>query len=279
MVAILVAVLSSVLGGGADFLGGYVTKRVPVVVVAAASQAGAAAVVLVLMLILRPPSPSLDYVPWAIASGLTLAGGLIVFYSALATGTMGIVAPITALGVVVPLTWGLMTGDSPSSLQGVGIAVAVTGVVLASGPELRAVSGPRPLLLACGAAICFGASLTFLAEAAASNLLPTLFAMKAATALPLATGVMCLRSGAGAIDLRGGAPKLVLIALADVTAYLCLTYALGEAEVTVVSVLGSLYPAVTVVLARIVLGERLGDLQAGGVVIVFAGVVMMSMGR
>ncbi|CAA9322097.1 MAG: hypothetical protein AVDCRST_MAG36-579 [uncultured Nocardioidaceae bacterium] len=279
MVAILVALLSSVLGGGADFLGGYATKRVPVFLVAATSQAGAAAVLLALVLLLRPSTPSLGYMPWAIAAGLTLAAGLVAFYSALATGTMGIVAPITALGVVVPLTWGLATGDSPSSLQGAGIAVAVIGVVLASGPEVHGVTGPRPILLACGAGLFFGASLTFLAEAATANVLPTLLTMKVAAALLLAAGVMWARSGPDAYRARGAVPTFALIALADVTAYLCLTFALSVGPISVISVLGSLYPAVTVILARIVLRERLGLVQVAGVAVVFVGVVLISAGR
>ena len=89
---------------------------------------------------------------------------------------MGVVAPITALGAVVPVVFGLVEGDQPTALQGVGVVVALVGVVLASGPELTGAkgAGAGPLLLAVVAAVCFGVALTLIALGSRTDALATL---------------------------------------------------------------------------------------------------------
>ncbi|MGH8895371.1 MAG: EamA family transporter, partial [Actinomycetes bacterium] len=145
--AIALALLSSLLWGSADFLGGTISRRRAVALVVGTSQAaGLVAITLVAL-----PAGALDdpagYVPWAVASGVCGLVGLICFYAALAAGTMGVVSPIAALGVVVPVLAGLARGERPETVQVVGIVIAVVGVVLARGPELSGRAGARPLLL------------------------------------------------------------------------------------------------------------------------------------
>src|SRR5262249_25117114 len=135
----VLALLSSVMWGAADFLGGTLARRAHAVAVVAASQSLSLVAVLPFALLTRAFAHPTRYLPWARAAGAVGMVSLIAFYAALATGTMGVVAPIAATGVVVPVVFGLVGGDRPRVLQLVGVLAAIAGVVLASGPEIRGV--------------------------------------------------------------------------------------------------------------------------------------------
>ena len=137
--AALLALLSSALWGSADFVGGLMARRLPAFAVVTVAQGCALVGVVVWCLVTRAFDAPTGYVPWAVAAGLVGTVSLVAFYAALAAGTMGVVAPIAASGVVVPVIIGLFQGDSPSAAQLVGIAAAVLGIIMASGPELRGV--------------------------------------------------------------------------------------------------------------------------------------------
>src|SRR5688572_17975292 len=132
----LLALLSSVLWGLSDFLGGTASRRLPVPTVLGISQF----VGLVLLSVLAVATGALDtdrgYLAPALGAGVVGVLALGMFFRALAIGTMGVVAPVAALGVAVPVIAGIADGEQPSVGQAVGIVVAVVGVVLASGPEL-----------------------------------------------------------------------------------------------------------------------------------------------
>ena len=137
------ALLASLLWGTADFLGGTASRRLPTASVLGVSQLVALLGLVPLAALLGGYSADgrlLLLAALAGAAGVTALGA---FYRALAVGTMGVVAPVAALGAVVPVAAGLVAGESPSGLQAAGIAVAVLGVVLASGPELRGARGGR----------------------------------------------------------------------------------------------------------------------------------------
>src|SRR4051794_16381373 len=160
-VGTLFALLSSGRGGTSDFLGGTTSRRLPPICVVVWSEAIGLLGPLAVALATGAFSGPTGYVKWGLLGAVTGTCGIVAFYQALATGTMGVIAPIAALGVVVPVAVGLAQGDHPSELQAAGIAVAVIGVVLASGPELRAKEKTRraaalPLVLAGVAAVGFG---------------------------------------------------------------------------------------------------------------------------
>ena len=118
--AVVLALLSSVLWGASDFLGGLLSRRRAAGLVVGASQAvGLVAITLVAL-----PAGAFDdptgYLPWAVGAGLAGLVGLVCFYAALASGTMGVVSPIAALGVVVPVLVGLARGERPETVQLVG---------------------------------------------------------------------------------------------------------------------------------------------------------------
>jgi drug/metabolite transporter (DMT)-like permease len=195
---------------------------------------------------------------------------------------MGVVAPVAATGVVVPVAVGLLSGERPGAAAYVGIVVAVLGVVLASGPEVRAVEqheargGWRALVLAGIAAVGFGLVLVLVAGGAESSVPMTLLVQRATSVVVVLGLVVVLRRRGGLT--RRDLPMLAAIGVLDVAANG--TYALASTTglLAVVAVLGSLYPVVTAALARIVHGERLQRVQLVGVVLALAGVALIAFG-
>jgi drug/metabolite transporter (DMT)-like permease len=196
---------------------------------------------------------------------------------------MGVIAPIAAMGTLLPVAVGLVRGETPSTLQLVGIAVAVAGVVLASGPELSGGASPRPLLLAAGAAVGFGSVAVLLARGAEDGgvgVLGTVLTMRAtSTCLMLLVGLVAWLKGRP--EQRPGGRDLALLAtigLVDMGANASFATASQGGLLSVVSVLGSLYPVVTVLLARQLQHESLTRIQAIGVAGALGGVALLAGG-
>lgn len=274
MSAALLALLSSILWGSADYLGGVLSRTRAAIQVVLLSQVVALVVVWLVVVATGSAIGSTD-IRWGMLAGIAGGAALLCFYAALASGTMGIVAPISALGLVVPVLAGLLAGERPSVVQLVGIAVAVVGVLLASGPELSGGASLRPLLLAAAAGFGFGLTLLFLAQS--GETLPTLAMMRIAS-VGLLT-VVLLVGGRSPLRLPGRElPALAFVGLADLGANGLYAVAATSGLLSVVAVLASLYPAVTVVLAWRFGGERLARVQLVGVAAGLTGVVLLAAG-
>ena len=274
--AVLLSLLASLTWGTADFLGGTAARRLPVAAVVAISQGFALVGVTIVAALAGSFDAPAGYLGWALLAAGCGVVGLSAFYTALATGTMGVVAPIAALGVVVPVVVGLAQGDRPSARQAAGVVVAVVGVVLASGPEARGGAGSRPLLLAALAAAGFGAVIVFVARGARSDTVMTLLVMRAASVSLLVAAAVC-----GAVKVRAGRrdlPLLAAVGAGDVGANAMFAVASTRGLLSIVAVLSSLYPAVTVLLARVVHAERMARTQNVGVVATLAGVALIAAG-
>ncbi|MGN6472955.1 MAG: EamA family transporter [Mycobacteriales bacterium] len=276
--AVLLALLSSAMWGTSDFCGGTLTRRRPAVTVAAVSELVGLTGISIAAIATGAVTASPGYVGWGVLGAVAGTVGIVAFYEALATGTMGVVAPIAALGVALPVVVGLAQGDRPSALKAAGIAVAIVGVVLASGPELQRDDGDtgaaRPLWLAGLAALGFGVVFVALDHGATHNTLMTLVVMRA-VAVVFMIGIAVATS----TSLRVGTadvPMLFVVGAFDVGANVTFAYASRHGLLSVVSVLSSLYPAVTVVLARAVHAERLAKVQLIGVVGALGGVVLIA---
>ncbi len=273
----LLALASSAVWGTSDFFAGLKSRTIAPPAVVAVTQ-GAALVALTVILLVRQTGLSPAFVGngplWSIAAGAAGAAGLISFYTALASGTMGVVAPISSLGALVPVLLGLLTGEKPSTAAWVGMAVAVAGAALASGPELTGALPARPVILAAVAAAFFGMALFCLDRGARFALLETLWTMRLTSVGLFVLAGLVARSvgGTRAKDL----PALMVIGLGDVTANAMFAYSSSRGMVSVASVLGSLYPVATVFWARLLLGERLRRIQAVGVVLTLVGVVAIA---
>lgn len=279
--SVLLPLLASALWGLADFLGGTAARRAALLAVLVMSQGAGAIALAVVVPISGDLVAETEPLLIGLAAGLVAVATLGCFYRALAIGTMGVVAPIAALGVVVPVLVGLADGEQPSALQWVGMAVAVAGCVLASGPELRGGAGAMPLLLAAVAAVGFGVLLVLLAEGEEVSTGTTLLVMRWTSVLSL--GVVLLVASARRPSLRLPRGVLVLAVLAGIgDASANGAYALGvgqeDALLSVTAVLASLYPVVTVLLARQIHAERLRPVQGIGVLTALSGVAMLAGG-
>lgn len=287
MTAVL-ALLSSALWGSADYLGGTVSRRLSPVVVVGVSQTLALVLLVPAVLLLGAPSDPGGYLPWALAAGVIGPAALMTFYAALSIGTMGVVAPVAATGVVVPVAIGLFGGERPTGLQLIGIAAAVAGVVLASGPEVRAVEtheargGARSLVLAGLAAVGFGLTLWLIAGGSASSVGMTLLVQRV-TSVTLFVSAALVVVWSGRPGRPGGPaardlPALLAVGAADVAANGLYALASRSGLLSVVSVLGSLYPVATALLARFLDDERLRPVQLVGVAVALVGVVLIGAG-
>jgi drug/metabolite transporter (DMT)-like permease len=281
-VAPLLALLSSLLWGTADFAGGLASRRLPAVAVVAWGQA-AAFVVLLGLAATTSAGPGgagwhgwSGWGWWSVLAGATGAAALVCFYLALASGTMGVVSPIASLGAVIPLVAGVLAGEQPQPVQWAGMALALAGAVGASGPELSGAVGRRSVVLAVLAGIGFGVALLGIARGSADNATMTLVGMRATSVVGFAAAGLALRTTGGvrARDL----PLLAGIGLADGAANLLYGLAARGELLTVVSVLGALYPVATVLLARFALNERMRPVQAFGVAGALAGVSLIAVG-
>jgi drug/metabolite transporter (DMT)-like permease len=273
-VATLLALLSSLAWGSADFLGGQVSKRYPAFFVVGVSQAFGLAVMLVVATVTGSWSAPLDWLGWAIVASLSGFTGLGLFYAAMATGAVGVVSPITALGGLGPIILGLVLGDQPTVVQYLGVIVALVGVVLASGPELSGDTGARPVLLALGATVLFGVCLAAIALGSRTSPVMTMTGMRLSTVSILAVVALVAYSRGSRQRLHGRRDTAIVagIGVLDVSANLLYGVATTTGVLALVSVLGSVYPVVTVLLAWQFLGERLKPIQYTGVALALGGV-------
>ena len=274
---VILALLSSLVWGLSDFLGGTLSKKRKAVAVIGGSQSFG--LIFVSLLAIAFQTWTWNQSVWingAIAGAMGLFG-LVCFYTALATGQMGIVAPISSLSAVVPVTIGLVQGEQPSTMQLAGIVVALIGVILASGPELNGKVDPRPVLLALFAAVTFGFCVYFMAIGARINPTMTVTAMRAIQVSIVIALLLVIRNLGGLV--KRDIPMLATIGASDAGANVLYTFAASLGLLSVVSVLGSLYPIVTVLLAWWIHKERLMRVQYIGIAITFSGVALLALGQ
>lgn len=266
----------------ADFTGGVLSRRLGALLILAGQQAAGLVIVAVVVVAVAEPLPESRYVVLALLAGATGALGLALFYRALAVGTMSIVAPISASGVIIPVIVGVATGDRPGTLQAAGLAVTVAGVLRASreASETDAHArgqSRRAILLALGAAVALGAFFT-LSDGAADGSVLWLVLIGRAVAVVLLGAVLAAARRRLSRPGRRDAGAIVLVGALDLLATGLYGVANTEGLLTIVAVVGSLYPVTTVLLARVVLRERLRPTQAAGVALAFTGVAAVAGG-
>ncbi|MCT4353630.1 DMT family transporter [Streptomyces sp. Je 1-79] len=285
----LFALATALLWGLADFGGGLLTRRMPALTVVVASQTVA---VLVLGAIVIATGAWTEAGPdlwYAVAAGVVGPVAMLAFYKALALGPMGVVSPLGSLGVVVPVSVGLLVGDRPGLLQFAGIGVAVLGILLAGGPELRGAPVQRQaVLLTLVAAFGFGSVMALIAEASSTmtGLFLALFVQRVtnvavgggALYVSVKRGGRALPEGGGLNVVWAALPALAFVGLADVAANGTYSIAAQNGPVTVAAVLANLYPVVTALAARGVLKERLRAIQAAGAGLALVGTVLLATG-
>jgi uncharacterized membrane protein len=280
MLAVALGLSSSVCWGLADFLGGIQSRRVSVLAVLLVSQGAGLLAIGIGVAIAAPPAPGIgDLWPAAVA-GLAGALALSAFYRALAIGTMSIVAPISATGAAVPVIVGIATGDRPSALQLAGILAAVIGVILASREldedQPAGSPGATSIVLALLAALGFGTFFVGMHDAADASVPWALLTARAASVGGVMVAVLAVRTPIPGEPRRLG--SLALVGLLDAGANGLYAWGSTEGLLSVVAVLGSMYPVSTVLLARAVLGERVRRIQEAGIIVALAGVALIAAG-
>jgi drug/metabolite transporter (DMT)-like permease len=280
----LLALLSSFLWGTADYLAGNLSKKYRALAVTGVSQFfGLLFGVTVIAIGTQFGSPflkpTLDWDGYFVAgviAGISGFIGLLAFYSGLATGRMGVVSPISSLSVLIPLTVAYAQGERASTLQAVGISVALLGAFLASGPEIKGGLPIKPLIFAVIAAFGFGGALTFIAIGAKIDSMHTMTSMRVASVtVCIAIAILFRTIGGFSITVF---PLLIFIGIADFLANFFLGVATTKGLVSVALVLGSLFPIVTALLAFKFLHERLHKVQYLGIFFAILGVCLISAG-
>jgi drug/metabolite transporter (DMT)-like permease len=279
VIAVAFALGAAVAWGAADFLGGLKSRVAATIVVVAIGQATGLALVGAVVIARGEGPPEARYVGYAVLAGFAGALGIAALYRALAVGSMSIVAPITATGAVIPVIAGVATGERPTTVQSAGLALAFGGVVLAARQESgdlasgRVAAGVGVALLA---ALGIGSFLLALDAASEGGVPWALLVQRSVCVVIVLAAAVFVRPRFRVGWRNAGA--MVAIGVLDMSANAFFALASTRGLVSVVSVLASLYPVTTVLLARLLLGERIARPQQVGVVVALAGVVLISAG-
>ena len=272
--AYLLAIASAALYGAADFLGGLASRRASTITVVVWSQASGLVMLLLVLPLLPDASPSRSDFLWGAIAGIAGSIGVGLLYRALAIGTMAVVAPTTAVcAVVIPVMAGVLAGERLAALTMAGMALAVIAIVLVSQERRTTQVARKGMGIAFLSGVAIGFFFLALARTSAAAGMWPLVASRALSlvlfgALGLATGqslrlvspVSKVAVGSGVVDMAANALYLA---------------ATRYGALSVVVTLASLYPASTVLLARVLLHERLSALQVSGVVCALAAIVLI----
>lgn len=277
--AVALGVLVALAYGTGDFLGGFASQRLRTTTVLLGSQSIGLGVALLLVFALRDAAPDAHVF---LLSGIAGAVGVVaiaLLYRGLAVGRMSVVAPVSAVGGgVLPVAWGLLRGERPSPLALVGVVLALIAIVIvgrgAEHDPVPSVSPLRELALGGGAGVGFGIVFILFSESASgAGLWPVLIAR--CTSVPLLVGAVIVLRQPPRIARTEVAP-VVGAGLFDVTANALIVVAVRRGLLSLVAPVASLYPATTVVLARLVLHERIGRQRAGGLALGLVGLALIA---
>jgi len=289
MVPVLLALASGVAWGVSDFLGGLNSRRVALTAVLLITQAVGLAMMLPLAVLHGGPLLDAPMVGFAIGGSVSGLIGIAALYRGMSVGAVSIVAPISATGAAVPVLFGLLRGERATPIQSLGIALALVGIVLASRaagephstnpPTLRFAPRGAPVLargvgLAIVAALGFGGFFVLLHEASVRDVLWATVVQRLTGLCILVVATLALRPSLSVGWSR--MPSLLLVGVLDTGANVLYAYASTLGLVSLAAVLASLFPVVTVILAWIVLKERLSVSQGIGVVCALTGVAMIA---
>lgn len=285
--AALLALASAAVYGAGDFLGGIAARRLPPVAVALRSNVVGLLGLLAALPLAGDVALAGRHVAFGCLGGLAGGTGVVLLYRGLARGVMSVVAPVTAvLSAVVPVGFGIVGGDRPSPLALAGVPLALLAIVLLAreprDEDARTHGMARAdLALALGAGLGFGLFFVCLDAAGEETGLWPLIASRV-TSVTLLSCVAAAWSGARAgrgAALVGSLPAAILgCGILDAAGNTLFLLATQEGMLSLVAVLAALYPASTLLLARAVLGERLGRGQQGGVALATAAIVLVTAG-
>lgn len=272
--AYFLAISSAALYGAADFLGGLASRRAGTIAVVVWSQASGLVMLVLLLPLLGSTSPSRSDFIWGAVAGIAGSIGVGLLYRALAIGTMAVVAPTTAVcAVVIPVLAGVLAGERLGVFTVTGMLLAIVAIVLVSQEKGHAHVARKGIGIAFLSGVAIGFFFLALARTSpAAGMWPLVASRALSLVLFGALGLVSahqlrLPAPVAKIAIAGGVVDMAANAL-----YLAAT---RYGALSVVVTLASLYPASTVLLARVVLGERLSTLQVAGVGCALAAIVLI----
>ena len=283
--AVVLSLLAALTYGAADFIGGFVAKKVHVLSVVLISQLIGTIPFLMVFPFLNDTPFSGHAFWWGTVSGIAGGTGVTLLYAGLAKGRMSVVAPVTAVeAAVVPVIFGLISGERPSPLALTGVAAAVVAVALISSApdpdpsdDIAARGRATPgLLHALGAGAAFGAFFIFLDLAGDRESLWPLVGTRTASISLVTVAILVTTRSVSAP--RSTLPAIAWSGLFDMAANIFYLLATRQGLLSLVAVITSMYPATTVLLARVVLKERLGRTQLLGIACAAIGIALISGG-
>jgi drug/metabolite transporter (DMT)-like permease len=275
VLAVLLALGASAAWGVADFVGPLQGRRCGAIAVLLVAQLGGLAAIGIAVLV-RWRAPAGADVLWAVPAAVSGILGLWAYYRGMAVGAISVVAPVAGVSAILPVLVGLASGDRPSPLQLAGMALALAGVGLAShepGAERRVAAGVG---LALVAAIGFGFYFPPMHAAGEVDFLWASLIFRATATVVIAAVAVLVRPRLAMRPLNLGV--IALVGVGDTLGNVLFAASAAHGLVSVTSVLASLYPVLTVMLARAVLAERISRGQQVGVAGTLAGVALISAG-
>lgn len=278
MTAILLALGTALCYGVSNFIGPLISRELPTMAVLVAGQTVAFTVSAIVVVAHGSDAPSPDEIGAGLLAGAGNAAGLALFYAAAASGPLSIVTPIGATGAIVPVLVGIATGDQLSAAGAAGIVLAIGGVALAArragGTPAEAADLRRTVLLAAASAACFGVFLWGISPASESGVFWGVMFSRLSLLTLLIGGALLTRQAVRVPP--ADVPKVALPGVLLFGGTLLYAAATQEGLLSVVSVIATLFPVVTVTLALVLLHERLSRIQWAGVGAALAGVVLLS---
>jgi len=275
MRSIALALGASLTWGVADFFGPLKGRALGALRVLVYVEIGGL-VVIALIVAIRGKGPAGPEALLAIPAAISGTLGLFAYYQGMAVGAMSIVAPIAGISAAVPVVFGIATGDRPSLWQWLGITAALCGVFLASREPGRRSKVAAGVGLALLAAIGFGGYFPAMHAAGNADYWWASLIFRTTSTFVILAAVAIRRPSLAVQPIQ--IPVLVLIGIGDMLGNLLFAAASTTGLVSITSVLASLYPIVTVVLARFVLKERVARSQEAGIALTLAGVALISAG-
>jgi uncharacterized membrane protein len=277
----LLALGAAAFYGAADFLGGIATRRATTVATVLTTQGAGLLMLLACSPLMLDVVMSRRDLLFGVLAGLTGSVGVALLYKGLAIGPMSVVAPVTAVcAVIVPLIVGLLQGESITPAAAIGVAVAIGAIGLlgmtpapAGAPAQPAADVAKGLRVALGSGVAIGFFFVTLGETStAAGLWP--LAVSRAVSIALFT-TMAVATGQALVVPRAAMVPAIACGGLDMLANALYLVAVRQGQLSLVATLASLYPASTVLLARVILGERLGSWQQLGVAAAVAAIVLI----
>jgi drug/metabolite transporter (DMT)-like permease len=273
---VVLGLAAALVYGAADFAGGLAAKRTPPMAVVVWSQLAGMVVLLVALPLLGDPRPPAGDLASGALAGIAGGAGVGLLYRGLAVGRMAVVAPTTAVGAAaLPVIVGLASGERPGLLALVGVATALLAVVAVSASPGEGGGGRAGLVEAVLAGLAFGTFFILVSRIPAEA---GMWPLLAARSSIIVAGIAALVTRTPLRPDPRHLPGIAVAGVLDMGANVLYMLAVQTGLLSLAAVLTSLYPASTVLLARLVLHERLAPVQTAGVGLALGGAVLIALG-